>query len=153
MKEFVRSSRVRNKVLIAQHCSNKHCHFMDRTEYCGGGQRGFLIIVKGRDDKGWKAFACELCGMLVHFHWFSSEGRRVLPYRKPLSALRSLGGLTSGTKVSFEAVGGKLYVEVLVGSGLLSAYTSKLRGNFGNSVANGLNGRVGSGRGMSRICS
>lgn len=51
MKEFVRSSRVGSKASVSQHCSNKHGHLMNLVEY-GGGQRGFLTILKGRGDKG-----------------------------------------------------------------------------------------------------
>jgi hypothetical protein len=105
---------------------------MDLVEYGAGGRRGLFIIAKRRDDKGWKAFSCELCGTLVHFHLFFGEGCRAWPYRKPPRALPSLGGSMS------RIVGGKLYAKVLVGSGLLSAYTSTLKGNFGHSVANGL---------------
>lgn len=37
LKDFVRSSRVENKVFIAQHCSNKHGCFMALAEYNGCG--------------------------------------------------------------------------------------------------------------------
>lgn len=77
-----------------------------------------------------------------------------LPHQKPLGAPPGLVGEPSAstTKVSSKVVGGKSSVEVLVGLGLLLASTSMLGGNFGNWVANNLNGRDVSGKGTSRVC-
>jgi hypothetical protein len=53
LKEFVKSSRVGNKAFIALRCSNNHGCFLALVEYGGGGWRGFIVIPKGREGKGW----------------------------------------------------------------------------------------------------
>lgn len=45
--------------IIAQQCANKHGHFLVVEEY-GGGRRGFILVPKRRNDKGWMSFVLEL---------------------------------------------------------------------------------------------
>lgn len=60
LKEFVKSSKVANKAFIAQRCSNSHGCFLALAEYGGGGQKGFIVILKGREGKGWRSCTLEL---------------------------------------------------------------------------------------------
>jgi hypothetical protein len=34
--------------------------FLTLTEYGGGGQKGYLVILQGKEGKGWSGFSCEL---------------------------------------------------------------------------------------------
>ena len=43
-------------------------HFLALAEYGGGSQKGYLVILRGREGKGWGGFACK--AML----FFSSNG-------------------------------------------------------------------------------
>jgi hypothetical protein len=60
MTEFWRCSEVCFPALLAQCCSNKHGLFLVVVEYNGGRWTGFILVSKGRGDKGLRAFTSEL---------------------------------------------------------------------------------------------
>jgi hypothetical protein len=59
LNEFVRSSRVSIKAYVA--CSNNHNQYLVLVEYGGGGGwRGFIVILEGREVTGWSNCIVEL---------------------------------------------------------------------------------------------
>jgi hypothetical protein len=67
MKDFVKSSRVGNKVFIAQCCSHNHGRFLSLAKYGSGCRRRFIVILEGRDGKGTRGFALEFRRILELF--------------------------------------------------------------------------------------
>jgi hypothetical protein len=61
--EFVRTSKVGSSAFVAQRCSNSYGWFSAVEEYGGVGRRGFIVLSKGQEGKGWRN-----CVVDVPFH-------------------------------------------------------------------------------------
>jgi hypothetical protein len=83
------------------------------AKYGGGGRRGYVVILEGRDENGWRAFAFELRKVLELFQSLHDSGIRVKSTGKRKAGLPS-NGLGESAKVlvldaPVEAVGNRLY--------------------------------------------
>jgi hypothetical protein len=80
LKEFVTSSRVGCKVYITQRYSNSHGWYLALAKYGGGGggQRGFIVIPKGREGRGWSSCVVKLRKVVAFLESYFDDGSRAL---------------------------------------------------------------------------
>lgn len=84
LKECLKSSRVGSRAFLAQ-CSNRQGCFLALAEYGGGGgRRGCIVILEGKEGTKWSGFCPLLHKVLEFFNLFTGTGRRVLATRKRL---------------------------------------------------------------------
>lgn len=62
-----------NKCFIVHRGSKQSGWFLEVVEYAVGGHRGLLVILKGREGRGWKYFAAKLGKVVAFFE--SSLGK------------------------------------------------------------------------------
>jgi hypothetical protein len=65
MKDFIKSFREVQQVLIIRRGENKVGCFLDLAVYAEGGRHGLIILLEGRDERGWARFAGELSKVVV----------------------------------------------------------------------------------------
>ncbi|GLT69622.1 hypothetical protein SLA2020_417590 [Shorea laevis] len=53
IKDFYRQTCSGNAVLVAQRRSNGYGHYLELSEYGGGGRRGFIVFPEGHEGRGW----------------------------------------------------------------------------------------------------
>ena len=88
----------------------------------GGSRRGYIVIMEGREGRGWRSSDVKLENLVAFFELSHNGGSKVVFSRQPNSGLQStvMGGslLVFMGKVVLIG-GGKTYVEVLGRAGLL----------------------------------
>lgn len=55
LSDFYRSFRSSDVTYIAHMLANKHGGFLELSEYGVGGWQSFIVILKGREGRGWGA--------------------------------------------------------------------------------------------------
>jgi hypothetical protein len=104
LKEFYRSFSSGSAVYVAQRRVNGNGRFLELGEYGIGGRRSFIVILEGREGRGWAGCAVQL--------------RKVVNFLQPSGNVGSKnekinGGVPPMTQLVEE--GRWLYVEALVG--------------------------------------
>lgn len=86
----------------------------------GGGShrgRGSIVILEGREGRGWRTFSPELGKVVAIFEPFHGKGSRGVSTRKPTGGSQStnMGGSSSVSMGKVLMIGGgrKTYAEVL----------------------------------------
>jgi hypothetical protein len=67
LKEFCRSRRVGDSVIILQKRQNHYGQFLEITEYGKGGRHSYIIIPEGRESCGWGSCISQLRRLVKHF--------------------------------------------------------------------------------------
>jgi hypothetical protein len=66
-RAFTESSRDGNRAFFAQRGVNRVGCFLELAEYAVGGRKGLIIVLEGRDKRGWKMFVEELGKVMTAF--------------------------------------------------------------------------------------
>jgi len=74
-KEFCRSRRVGDSVLILKKRQNHYGQFLEITEYRKGGRRSYVVISEGRDNCGWGRCISQLRRLVKRFELAGIAGQ------------------------------------------------------------------------------
>lgn len=116
--------------------SNRSGQYLVVEVYGGGGHRGrgSIVILEGREGRGWRTFSPELGKVVVIFEPFHGKGSRGVSTRKPTGGSQStdMGGSSSVSMGKVLMIGGgrKTYVEVLGREGQFHQHRCLFSDNF-----------------------
>jgi hypothetical protein len=106
-QEIVKSFREGSKLLIARRGGNKDGRFLEVSSFGLGGQKGFIVIPKGRGGWSWIKFSDELRKIVDFFSgpMDSGSGSSSSSEKKEVKAVQpSLGLASKWTRPSFAEV-------------------------------------------------